>query len=132
MLSIRRTIALNRETVLLDYDGALTIYTEMIQLAGVNNGSADYFASLQGAARILSRKRMFDEALGVLDKVNAGKLPGSWRAAINLSRGQVLASAGKATLAKESFEKVVADKTASNADRKRATELLKTIRSPKQ
>ena len=95
----------------------------MIKAAGVGNGSADYFYCIQGAARILARKREFDDALNVLDSVNAERLPGSWRASMQLARGEVLGAAGRNEAALKAFESVIDDDEAAKAHRQRAQKL---------
>lgn len=93
-LSILRTMGSNREQVLNNDDLPLEAYRA---IAGLNTatGSAEYFTGLQGAARILTRRGEYDEALKVLDLVDAEKLGGSWSGSMLLARARTLEAAGR-------------------------------------
>lgn len=81
-------LAQNREQHLKNDDAALTSYHAIID-DRKQLGGADEFAALQGIARILTRRGQFDEALAVLNRVDAGKLPGVWKASIAKSIEEV-------------------------------------------
>jgi tetratricopeptide (TPR) repeat protein len=119
-LSIGRTIGSNRETVLKDDDAALDAYLRMITAAGASNGSAEYFYCIQGAARVLTRQREFEEAIKHLDSVDAKRLAGSWRASMQLARGEVFVAAGRHQPALQAFQAVIDDQAAAKAQRERA------------
>ena len=93
-LSIQGTLADNYEKVLEDDDKALPVYQEIVE-STTHKGSADYFSAVQGAARIRTRRREFEEALKILDQVNVKDLRGYWRGSMLLVRGSTLAAAGR-------------------------------------
>lgn len=126
-LSIGRTIGTNFETILKDDAGALTAFTQMIDLAGPRNGSAEYFYCIQGAARVLTRQRKFDEALDVLGTVSEERLPGTWKASMQLARGETLVAAERRAAASKLFQAVIDDKTASDAHRRRAAQMKEKL-----
>ncbi|MBL9179852.1 MAG: carbohydrate-binding family 9-like protein [Verrucomicrobiaceae bacterium] len=86
--SVLLLLAQNREQHLKNDDAALTSYHAIID-DRKQLGGADEFAALQGIARILIRRGQFDEALAVLNRVDAGKLPGVWKAGIAKSIEEV-------------------------------------------
>ncbi len=118
-MSILRTMGHNRETVLKDDDLSLETY-RTIASSKTNTGSAEYFSGLQGAARILTRRGKYDEALIVLSLVDPEKLGGSWRGSMRLSRGQTLEAAGHKADALKSYRDVLADESASESHRRAA------------
>ena len=118
-MSILRTMGHNRETVLKDDDLALATY-RTIASSKTNTGSAEYFTGLQGAARILTRRGEYDEAIKVLSLVDPEQLGGSWRGSMRLSRGQTLEAAGRKADALKSYRDVVTDESASEPHRRAA------------
>ena len=126
-MSIGRTIGTNFETILKDEAGALAAYTQMIDLAGPGNGSAEYFYCIQGAARVLTRQRKFDDALDVLGTVSEARLPGTWNAAMQLARGETLAAAGRRDAALKVIQNVIDDKTTAKSHRQQALEQKKKL-----
>ncbi|MFT5043007.1 MAG: tetratricopeptide (TPR) repeat protein [Hyphomicrobiaceae bacterium] len=127
-MSILRTMGHNRETVLKDDDLALETY-RAIASSKTNTGSAEYFTGLQGAARLLTRRRDYSEALKVLDLVDAEKLGGSWRGSMRLSRGQTLEAAGRKADALKSYRDVVADESALEPQRRTAEKAAAALES---
>jgi tetratricopeptide (TPR) repeat protein len=113
----------NRERVLEDDRAALETYREIIGQTR-NTGSAEYYYDVQGAARILTRRGKFDEALETVNLVDIEKLSGSWRGSMLLARGQTLAAAGRRDEALEAYRGVLADKSALKAHREAATEAI--------
>jgi outer membrane PBP1 activator LpoA protein len=95
----------------------------MIKLAGSNNGSAEYFYCIQGAARILTRQRKFDEALDVLSLTPAERLSGTWRPSMQLSRAEVLTAASRLEPALKAIQAVIDDPDATKSHRSRAADL---------
>ena len=93
-LNIQSTLADNYEKGLDDDVKALQVYREIVESKTIT-GSADYFSAVQGAARILTRRREFDQALNVLDQVNVEDLRGYWRGSMLLARGSTLSTAGR-------------------------------------
>ncbi len=71
-------LAQNREQNLHNDEAALAAYRAIIDRRQ-KIGSADEYVALQGAARILSRRGRFDEALGILNRAEPEKLQGTWR-----------------------------------------------------
>jgi tetratricopeptide (TPR) repeat protein len=122
-LSIGRIFGENYETVLKDDEVALVAYRQMIKLAGSNNGSAEYFYCIQGAARILTRQRKFDEALDVLSLTPAERLSGTWRPSMQLSRAEVLTAASRLEPALKAIQAVIDDPDATKSHRSRAADL---------
>ncbi|MFV1994489.1 MAG: sugar-binding protein, partial [Verrucomicrobiales bacterium] len=125
-MSILRTLGNNRETVLLDDDGALEAYRE-IAGAKTNTGSAEYFYGVQGAARILTRKGRFDEALAQLELVDVDKLSGFWRHSMLLARGETLAAAGRGDDARAAYRAALADDTLAPALRAKAEAAIEAL-----
>jgi len=70
--------AQNRERNLGHDDRALEAYHAIVDQRP-RLGSADEFTALQGIARILTKRRQFDEALRILERVDIRQLPGVWR-----------------------------------------------------
>ena len=125
-LSLLGAIARNRETVLKNEDLALETYRE-IAASTANRGSADYYFGLQGAARLLTERKQFAEALNILDQVDAEKLGGSWSATMHFSRAETLAAAGKKAEAVKAYLAVLKNKSASQALRTRAETALQEL-----
>ena len=90
-------------------------------------GSAEYFTGLQGAARILTRRGKYDEALKVLDLVDVEKLGGSWGGSMLFTRAQTLDAAGRTADALKLYRTVLSNKTAHEAHRKAADEAIQQI-----
>lgn len=125
-MSILRTIGNNRETVLKDDDLALETYRQIAETT-TNAGSAEFFYGLQGAARILTKRGEFDEAMKILDLVEAEKLSGSWAGSMLLSRGQTLAAAGRSADARLALQAVLANENSADAHKNIAEEALKSL-----
>jgi len=125
-LSILETMARNRETTLRDEDAALEAYR---RIAGstTNTGSSHYYSGIQGAARILTRKGNFDEALEVLNRVDVESLRGTWRQSMLLARADALAAAGRETEAKEACRAVLSDESAAKRFREAAEGRLREL-----
>ena len=118
-VSIQRTIAHNLETVIKDEDKSLEAYLDLAN-SKFATGSADYLSSLQAAARILTRRGEYAEAIKVLGYVDANKLGGSWSGSMFLSRGQALEVAGRKTEAFEAFKAVIDHRSTLPTHRKAA------------
>jgi tetratricopeptide (TPR) repeat protein len=118
-MSILRTMGQNRETVLKNDNLALETY-RTIASSKTNTGSAEYFSGLQGAARLLTRRGNYAEALKVLNLVEPEKLGGSWRGSMRLARGQSLEAAGRKADALKAYREVVTDKSALKPHRRAA------------
>ncbi len=122
-------IAQNRETVISDQDLALEAYQEICR-STQHTGSADYFRGIQGAARIFVAQRKFDEAIEVLELVDAPKLGGTWGGSMLLLRGQTLQSAGRVREAAEAFQAVADSNSATERQVQAAAEALESIGVP--
>jgi len=118
-MSILRTMGFNRERVLEDDDAALETFRE---IAGQtrNTGSAEYYYGVQGAARVLTRRGKFDEALEVLNVVDADRLRGYWRGSMLLALGETLAAAGQPDKALAIYRALLADESVEASHRKAA------------
>ena len=117
------------ERVLEDDDGALETYRQITGQTR-NTGSAEYYYGVQGAARILTRRGEFDEALKVLNLVDAERLSGGWRGSMLLALGETLAAAGRKDEALKAFRDVLEDESAEAGNRQRAEERIKALNSP--
>ena len=127
-MSILRTMGQNREMVLKNDDLALETY-RTIASSKTNTGSAEYFSGLQGAARLLTRRGDYAEALKVLNLVEPKKLGGSWRGSMLLSRGQTLEAAGRKAEALKAYRDVVTDGSASKPHRRAAEKAAAALES---
>jgi tetratricopeptide (TPR) repeat protein len=130
-LKILRTIAGNRETRLKDDDAALETYLQ-IAAATKNNGSADYFSGVQGAARILTRRGKFDEAIAILRRVDVGRLRGYWRGSMLLAHGETLDAAGRTDEAIAALRAVISDDSTQAHHRQTARERIDAIEASRE
>jgi tetratricopeptide (TPR) repeat protein len=126
-MSILRTMGSNRELVLKNDDLALEAY-RTIAASKTSTGSAEYFSGLQGAARILTRRGEYDEALRVLNLVEASKLGGSWSGSMLLARGQTFEAAGRNAEALQAYRAVLAHDSATKRQKNTADEAIEAIR----
>ena len=125
-LKILRTIADNRETNLNDEDAALETYLQ-VAAATRNNGSADYFSGVQGAARILTRRGEFDEAIAILRRVDVDHLRGYWRGSMLLALGETLTAAGRTDEAIAVLRAVITDDSTQANHRQAAKQRIEAI-----
>jgi len=126
-LTIRRMIGSNQETNLQDDAAALQTFTQIAQQTA-NGGAADYFSAVQGAARILSRRKKFKEAIAVLDLVKTDRLKGHWGGAIRLSRGAVLTAADHPQAAIAVYQQVLNDNSATPQHKAEAKKAIAALR----
>lgn len=126
-ISLLSAIARNRETVLNDEALALETYREITNSTS-NTGSAEFYSGVQGAARILTRQKQFDEAIDVLNLVDAEKLGGSWAGSMFLARGQTLATAGRKTEAVAAYQAVLNSDAALDAHRQKAEAAISSLK----
>ena len=124
--SILATMGSNRETNLRDEDGALEAYRRNYESKG-RIGAADEFRSVQNAARILTRRGEFDDALATLHRANIENQSGFWRHAMLLALGDTLAAAGRNDEALDAYRDILEDDTASAGHRKRAESAVKGL-----
>jgi tetratricopeptide (TPR) repeat protein len=125
-LSILRTMGSNRELVLRNDDLAFEAY-RTITSSKTGTGSAEYFSGLQGAARILTRRGEYDEALKVLNLVDVEKLGGSWTGSMLLARGRTLKAAGRKAEALKAYRAILSSKGALAAHRRAAEKAIESI-----
>ena len=123
---ILATMGGNCETNLKDDDTALEAYRQNYE-SRKTIGAANEFRSLQGAARILTRRGKFDEALATLNRANIDKLKGFWRHAMLLSLGETLAAAGREGEALKAYRRVLTDESASKWHRQAAEKAVKSL-----
>ena len=116
----------NRETNLQDDDGALEAYRQNFQSAA-RIGSADQFASVQGAARILTRRGEFDAALATLQRAKIDQLNGFWRHSLQLALVDTLAAAGRTEEATQTCRSILADELASATHRREAQKRIEQL-----
>jgi len=126
-LSILRLLALNEERVLGNDTKALDYYLQMVG-SKTNTNGADYFYGIQGAAQLLSRLGRHQEAIEVLDKVDAAKLPGSWRGSMFLARTRALSAADRKQEAIEAGEEVLKSPGVQKAHEQIARDLLEKLK----
>ena len=115
-----------RERLLKNDDLALEAYLS-IAASKTATGSADYFIGLQGAARILTRRSEYNEAIKVLDLVDGKRLGGGWAGSMLLSRGQILEAAGRKADALNAYRDVALSKSTHEAHRKAAEVAIKQL-----
>ena len=125
-LSILQTRAANCEQVLKNEDEALAAY-QAIVTSKVATGSAAYYAGVKGAARILTCRGQYNEAISMLDYVDLKKLSGSWAGSLWLSRGQTMEAAGREAEALKAYRAVLSNAAASQVHHKSAEEAIKRI-----
>lgn len=125
-MGILRMLGSNRESVLKNDDLALEAYRAIVS-SKTATGGAEYFTGLQGAARILTRRGQYDEALKVLDLVDAKKLGGSWSGSILLSRAQTLDAADRKVDALKVYHAVLSSNSTLASHRKLAEEAIKQL-----
>jgi tetratricopeptide (TPR) repeat protein len=119
----------NREVNLKDEAKALSAYQQIAAMTRYN-GSATYYRGVQSAARVLKNQNQLDEALQAMQHVEVAKLRGYWHGALLVTQGEILTAAGRKDEALAAFREVLADDGASAADRKAATEAIKTLEGP--
>ena len=123
-LSIRRGMGHNQEIALKDDNAALATYREIIK-DNPGSGSAEFYSSVQGAARILVRQGKPEEAIRVLD-ITAPS--GGWRVTLAEERGKALIAAEKRDEAVGIFQSIVDDESAESSHRRRAKALLEKVK----
>jgi tetratricopeptide (TPR) repeat protein len=129
-ISILFTMGSNRETNLQDEDGALEAYRQNYESKG-SIGVADEFRSVQNAARILTRRGKFDEALATLRLADIEELRGYRRGSMLLALGETLVSAGQKDQARATYRGLLADETVEPSHRKAAEKAIRTLESRK-
>jgi tetratricopeptide (TPR) repeat protein len=105
-INILFTLGSNREMNLHDDDAALEAYRRNYK-AKTTIGAANEFRSVQSAARILTRRGSFNEALATIHRANIEELTGYWRHAMLLSLGETLAAAGRTDEALTAYREVL-------------------------
>ena len=121
------TMGSNRETNLQDDDAALEAYRQNFESA-VTIGSADQFRSVQGAARILTRRGEFDQALATLHRAKIEKLGGFWRHSMLLALGDTLAAAGRTDQALKALADLLEDESVAAGHRREAKERIEHLK----
>jgi hypothetical protein len=125
--SILVAMGRNRETNLQDDDAALQAYRQNFQ-STARIGSADQFASVQGAARILTRRGEFDAALATIERAKIGSLHGFWRHSLQLTLAETLAAADRTDEATKTCRSILADQSASAAHRRAAEDRIEQLK----
>ena len=125
-LSIRSTMAHNRESNLNDETGALPIYLKNIE-GKERIGGADEFRSVERAAAILTKQRKFAEALALFKIIDFEKQSGYWLHEMLISKGNTLVAAGRIDEAKSVYRRVLSSKSASAAHRKNSEKAIKQL-----
>ncbi len=116
-LSIRTTMAHNRESNLNDASGALELYLENVE-AKDRIGAADEFRSLDRAAAILAQQRRFAAALRLFEVIDFDKQTGFWLHEMLISKGRTLMAADRKDEAKRLYRRVLSSQSASATQRK--------------
>lgn len=91
--------------------------------AGV--GGADELGAVQAVARILTRQQQTDAALAELDRIDTGKIGGTWRHSTLLARAEAHAAAGRKADAIALCREVLADTSAEKRHLENAAAKLK-------
>jgi len=125
-LKILKLIGTNRESVLQRPDAALKIYRQIVE-ESEHTGSADYFHAVLAAARLLAQRERFDDALAILDHVDAKQLSGTWRGSMLLGRGETLATAGRTKEAWELYRDIANDESITARQRETAGAAMKRL-----
>lgn len=125
-MGILKTIGQNRERVLSDNVGALETYRIMVE-STTNTGGADFYEAVLGATRILTGQGNHEEALGMFDKVDTGRVSGSWGVSLLLGRANTLKAAGRGEEAREMFQTVLENDSASDRQKKEAESALGSL-----
>jgi hypothetical protein len=119
-------LAQNRESNFNDEDAALVRYRAIVE-PNAFLGTADQYYALNGMARLLAKRGLFEEALAALQRVEIEKLQGVWRSQFHLWTGDALAAAGRRADARAGYQRVVADATAEPRFKKIALEKISKI-----
>jgi tetratricopeptide (TPR) repeat protein len=122
-------LGLNRENNLRDDDGALARYREIIANQK-HLDSANQFYALQDMARILTRRRQFDEAIAMLNKAGIADLRGFWRGSLLLSLAETQEAAGQNAKAMATYQALLADPAVEPRQRKTAEERMEKLTQP--
>ncbi len=125
--SILVTMGSNREANLRNDETALEAYRKNFE-SKRRIGSADEFRSVQSAARILTRRGKFDEALATLQRADVETLKGFWRHSMLLAQGHTLTAAGRKDEAMKAFRKILEDKSAAAGQRREAEEQIEKLK----
>jgi tetratricopeptide (TPR) repeat protein len=121
----------NREMNLQDDAAALEAYRQIAALKR-NTGSAEYFRGVQGAARILTKRGQFEEAMTALHLVGTDELQGYWRGSMLLALGETLAAAGRKDEALAAYREVLSDDTVIPQHRDAAQEAIQGMSKQKR
>lgn len=124
-LSILRNLGLNRESVLEHDAAALQIYRQIIE-ENPRSGSAEFYGSVQGAARILVRQGNPDDALQILDVTSPG---GTWGVTLAEERAKALIAADRNEEAIAVLHSILKHENAQPSHRQRAEALLESLKS---
>jgi len=112
-----------REKLLKDDQAALAAYRR-IAAQQRNTGSADYFRGIENLAKLLAERKQFDEAFKTLDLVDTAKLRGYWRGSMLLTRGSVLATAGRRDEARQIYQRMLKDDAVEPRHREEAQQRI--------
>ncbi len=127
-LSIRTTMAQNRESNLNDDSAALPVYLKNI--AGkARIGAANEFRSLERAVAILTKQGKYSEALGLFEVIDFEKQSGFWLHEMLISKANTLAAAGRKEEAGKLYRRVLTSKSASSAHRRTSEKAIKQLES---
>ena len=126
-ISILFTMGSNRETNLQNEDAALEAYRQNYE-SKERIGAADEFRSVQNAARILTRRGQFDEALSTLQRAKIEELTGVWHHSMLLALGDTLLAAGQKDEAIRIFRRVLADESAVEWCRREAGQRIESLK----
>ncbi|MEO1984630.1 MAG: DUF4838 domain-containing protein [Fuerstiella sp.] len=125
-LSIRTTMAHNREVNLNDEFGALSVYLENVK--GKDRiGAADEFRSVERAAAILTKQGKLAEAFGLFDVIDFEKQTGFWLHEMLISKGSTLMAAGRKEEARIVYRRILSSNSASDAHRKVSEKAIRQL-----
>jgi tetratricopeptide (TPR) repeat protein len=126
-LALLNARARNFELVLTDEDRALQLYQEGAASTRHPNHS-EFFHAVLGAARILTSREKFDEALALQDRLPRETLrTSSWYPTIMAARGATLTAAGRTEEARAAWQAVLESELAAKAHRRNAEAAIQQL-----
>lgn len=123
LIDVWMALGTNRENNLRDPGKAIDAYANITAMTRYN-GSATYYRAVQLAVKLLAEKGRFDEAAATLDKIKFDGLRGTWRGTMLITRGQLLATAGRKDDAIAVYQAMLVDPAVEEVHRKAAREAL--------
>ncbi len=115
------------QSLLKDEQKALEAYCEGVKLVRGGNGYSYTMQAVLSAASILRKQGKYDEALGILGKIDYEKMEGYWGVAFYCAYGETLAGQGKKAEAIAKFNEALGIKDATAADKAACEKRIKEL-----